>query len=414
LSENAARDEGVEVALNLLGNASATAEDAKFDVLVVGLHFFNPAPLMRVVEIIPGVRTAEPIVATLTAFVRRLGHQPVIAQDTPGFVVNHAGRGLLTEALQVLDEGVATAADVDRIARDVLGLRMGPFELLDLTGLDVSHPVLESIWSGFYGDPRLRPSPTTRLRAQAGLLGRKSGAGFYRYPDGAQQDVAEPELPTYDDAPVWTDNAVLAGLLRESGVRLDDGSGPADSSVVLLTPFGESAAAAGRARDLPLSRVVGVDPLTEFARRLTVSIHPGVHPVAGRTAVAALAATGRAVTVVRDAPVSVAQRLLASIINTACEIAHRRIATPADIDTAVRLGLGYPRGPLEWGEAIGSARVQTILQTLYRDHGDPRYRPSRWLTDRVLISVPLTTSGTSPIDLHTAAVPEPDRGVVHA
>jgi 3-hydroxybutyryl-CoA dehydrogenase len=145
LSENAARDEGVEVALNLLGNASATAEDAKFDVLVVGLHFFNPAPLMRVVEIIPGVRTAEPIVATLTAFVRRLGHQPVIAQDTPGFVVNHAGRGLLTEALQVLDEGVATAADVDRIARDVLGLRMGPFELLDLTGLDVSHPVLESI-----------------------------------------------------------------------------------------------------------------------------------------------------------------------------------------------------------------------------------------------------------------------------
>src|SRR4030095_16900370 len=121
----------------------------------------------------------------------------------------------------------------------------------------------------------------------------------------------EPELPTYDDAPVWTDNAVLAGLLRESGVRLAHGSGPADSSVVLLTPFGESAAAAGRARDLPLSRVVGVDPLTEFARRLTVSIHPGVHPVAGRTAVAALAATGRAVTVVRDAPVSVAQRLLA-------------------------------------------------------------------------------------------------------
>ena len=110
-----------------------------------------------------------------------LTHQPVQATDTPGFLVNHAGRGLVTEALQILGEGLAQPAEVDRICRDVLGLKMGPFELLDLTGLDVSHPVLESIWSGFYNEPRLRPSRITRARMEAGLLGRKSGRGFFDY-----------------------------------------------------------------------------------------------------------------------------------------------------------------------------------------------------------------------------------------
>jgi 3-hydroxyacyl-CoA dehydrogenase len=131
---------------------------------LVGLHFFNPVPLMRLVEVVPGTRTHDWLPGEALELVRNWGHEPVLAKDAPGFLVNHAGRGLNTEALQILTEALAAPADVDRVARDVLGLKLGPFELLDLTGLDVSHAVLESIWSGFHGDPRLRPSWLTRPR----------------------------------------------------------------------------------------------------------------------------------------------------------------------------------------------------------------------------------------------------------
>jgi 3-hydroxybutyryl-CoA dehydrogenase len=366
---------------------------------LAGLHFFNPVPLMRVVEIIPGLRTTDSIVPVLTRFVRTLGHEPVITMDTPGFIINHAGRGLITEALHILDDGTATAVDVDNICRDVLGLRMGAFELLDLTGLDVSHPVLESIWAGFYDEPRLRPSATTRMRAQAGLLGRKSGAGFYRYPNGIQQQEIEPAHPAYDGSPIWTDNTSLSQLLSDAGVKTDAGDDPDESSVVLLTPFGESTVDAALRQNLPLPRTLGVDPFTGFAERFTLAVHPGVTPAAGATALAALAATGLPVTVVRDSPASVAQRLLASIVNTASGIAQQRIATAADIDTAVRLGLGYPLGPLQWGETVGGDRILTILRTMHRDTGDQRYRPGRWLIERVQTNLSLTEQGTDPAAL---------------
>ena len=151
---------------------------------LVGLHFFNPVPLMRLVEVVPGARTHDWLPGQALELVRSWGHEPVLAKDAPGFLVNHAGRGLNTEALQILAEALAGPADVDRVARDVLGLKLGPFELLDLTGLDVSHAVLESIWNGFHGDPRLRPSWLTRPRVAAGLFGRKNGEGLYSYVDG--------------------------------------------------------------------------------------------------------------------------------------------------------------------------------------------------------------------------------------
>ncbi|MER7083957.1 3-hydroxyacyl-CoA dehydrogenase NAD-binding domain-containing protein, partial [Saccharopolyspora kobensis] len=205
---------------------------------LAGLHFFNPVPLMRLVEVIPGARTAEWIPDALLALVRRLGHTPVRATDTPGFLVNHAGRGLVTEALQILSEGVASTSDVDRICRDVLGLRMGPFELMDLTGLDVTHPAMESIWTGYYGDPRLRPSPITRTRLEAGLLGRKTGEGFYSYADGVKQEAPEPQAPEAVSRPVWSDSADLLDALAAAGVEVERSPEPSDDAVVLVTPHG--------------------------------------------------------------------------------------------------------------------------------------------------------------------------------
>ncbi|MEU5876012.1 3-hydroxyacyl-CoA dehydrogenase [Spirillospora sp. NPDC047279] len=370
---------------------------------LAGLHFFNPVPLMRLVEVIAGARTAPWIPDALTDLVRRMGHEPVRAPDTPGFLVNHAGRGLPTEALQILSEGVAEPADIDRIARDVLGLRMGPFELMDLTGLDVSHPVLETVWSGFYGEPRLRPSPITRTRMEAGLLGRKTGEGFYAYADGAKQEPPEPAPPAADARPVWVpgaEAAALTALLDASGATVETGDAPSADAVVLVAEYGGSTLGFARREGLPVERTLGVDPLDGFARRLVVSVHPGVEPDAGRAALAVLAATGRPVTAVRDAPAPVAQRLLASIVNVACGIAGQRLGRPEDVDTAVRLGLGYPRGPLEWGTEVGPDVLRGVLARLHETTGDPRYRPNAWLVERADLGLPLTAPGTAPADLY--------------
>ena len=163
--------------LSVTAIAAASAHPAR----VAGLHFFSPVPLMRVVEVINGLLTSQVVIERLVEFASALGHTPVKAKDTPGFIVNHAGRGYGTEALRIIGEGVAEAATIDRILKLEAGFRMGPFELLDLTGLDVSHPVMESIYHQFYEEPRFRPSPLTAQRLAAGLLGRKSGRGFYDY-----------------------------------------------------------------------------------------------------------------------------------------------------------------------------------------------------------------------------------------
>ena len=151
---------------------------------VVGLHFFNPVPLMKVVEVIDGLRGDPAAGDALMALGRQMGHTAVRAKDMPGFIVNHAGRGMNTEGLRSASEGVASFADIDRIMREQAGFRLGPFELLDLTALDVSHPVMESIYHQFYEEPRFTPSPITGTRLAGGLIGRKVGEGFYKYVDG--------------------------------------------------------------------------------------------------------------------------------------------------------------------------------------------------------------------------------------
>jgi 3-hydroxybutyryl-CoA dehydrogenase len=165
---------------------------------LAGLHFFNPVPLMKIVEIVPGAATRPEIPPILTALVESCGHRAVTVADTPGFLVNHAGRGLVTEALALLEEAVGEPADIDRIARDVLGLRMGPFELMDLTGLDVTAAVIDSIWQGFRYADRLRPSFLTPNRVAAGLHGRKTGHGWYAY--GPEAPAPAPEPPVTGDA----------------------------------------------------------------------------------------------------------------------------------------------------------------------------------------------------------------------
>lgn len=364
---------------------------------VAGFHFFNPVPLMKVVEVIAGPLTGPGIAEALDALAHRLGHRPVRAADTPGFLINHLGRGYSTEALRILQEGIAGFDEIDRILRDAAGFRMGPFELLDLTALDVSHPVIESIYYQFYEEPRFRPSYLLRQRHAAGLYGRKVGRGFYRYEDGKQVPVPAPEVPPGERRPLWLNAAdpvareALRSLAETAGWTVEEGARPGAEALCVVTPLGADATMAALEHGLDPVRTVAVDPLLGLERRRTLMTTPVTAPEFRDSALAWLAADGVPVSRIHDSPGFVAQRTLATIINIACDIAQQRIATPEDIDGAVTLGLGYPKGPLAWGDALGPMRILRVLEGIQAATGDPRYRPSPWLSRRARLGVSLLT-----------------------
>ncbi|MDN5757184.1 MAG: 3-hydroxyacyl-CoA dehydrogenase NAD-binding domain-containing protein [Tomitella sp.] len=403
--------------LSITTIASVVADPSR----VFGLHFFNPVPLMMLVEVVPGLRTSPEILESGRRFVRRTGHTPVQAKDSPGFLVNLLGRGLPTEALTVFGESIADVSDIDRLVRDTLHLRMGPFELMDLTGLDVFQPALDSIWKGFYSDERLRPAGGIEGRLWAGLLGRKTGQGFYRYVDGIPQIPAEPAIPPDPAAtPLHVvGGGPLAELLTGSGVTLSDG--PRPDTVSIVQPLGRPAYLAAIEHDLDPTRTIGVDPLGAidpaagrrgtpdnthphdasgaYARRMAVIAPFSVDVDRGRAAVRALASTGSAITVTADGPAPVTQRIIAAMVNVAAMAAEKNLATPEDIDRGAELGLHYPLGPLAMGDLVGPARVLAILDGLLDYTGDPRYRASSWLRARADLGLSLLDPAIRPHDL---------------
>jgi 3-hydroxybutyryl-CoA dehydrogenase len=385
--------------LSVTAIASACASPQR----MAGLHFFSPVPLMKLVEVVPGLLTATGISERLEAFARTLGHAPVRAGDTPGFIVNHAGRGYGTEALRIAGEGIADFATIDRILKRAAGFRMGPFELLDLTGLDVSHPVMESIYRQFYDEPRFRPSPITAQRLAAGVLGRKSGRGFYRYDTSAPStgDAAAAAVDVAPVARVWVGAAeaatreTVAALLSQLGARVDLGTRPPhDDSLCIVLPLGSDATTEAVAHDLDPTRTVALDTLTGLDRHRTLMTTPLTQPRWRDAARALLAGDGVPVDVIRDSPGFVCQRVLAHIVNIACDMAQQRIASPEAIDLGVRIGLAYPQGPLQWGDALSPSRLLAVLQAMHAAYGDPRYRPSIWLSRRARLGVSLLTPDT--------------------
>ncbi|GGC95364.1 3-hydroxyacyl-CoA dehydrogenase [Halopseudomonas salina] len=365
---------------------------------VAGFHFFNPVPLMKIVEVVRGERTDETVVQGLVALAEAAGHFAAITPDTPGFLVNHAGRAFGTEALRMLSEGVATPAQIDRILRDGPGFRMGPFELFDLTGLDVSHAVMESVYEQFYHDPRYTPSFIAAQRVAAGLLGRKTGQGFYRYEDGQK---IEPQESTPDtvmiNRPFWLQTeddalrAKVASALDAAGATLEDGAQPSAQAICLITPLGEDCTAALTRLQLPANRTLALDSLANWDKRRTLMRQPAADAALVAQARQALAADGVPVEVINDSPGFVIQRLIAGVVNLGSEIAQKGIATPETLDRAIQLALGYPKGPLAFGEHYGKETILSILNNMQQTYGEPRYRPSPWLRRRVQLDLPLTT-----------------------
>ena len=362
-----------------------------------GLHFFNPVPLMKVVEVIAGLKTDPALCDALARAVRQWGLQPVQAQDTPGSIVNHAGRGYNTEALRIVGEGIADFATIDRILRDQAGFRLGPFELMDLTALDVSHPVMEAIYRQYYDEPRYRPSVITAQRLAGGVVGKKAGQGFYRYDNGRAQVPPEPPVPDVAVLPpVWvspqaTRRAALCALLHTLGAELETHATPSAQALIVVAPLGLDVSAAAVAEHLDATRTVGIDLLIDDSatQRRVLATNPATRADMRAAAHALFARDGKAVSVVRDSGGFITQRVLATIVNIAADICQQRICTPQDLETAVTLGLGYPQGPLALGECWGAERVLQVLENLQTVYGDPRYRPSPWLRRRALLGLSL-------------------------
>ncbi|TAK86143.1 MAG: 3-hydroxyacyl-CoA dehydrogenase [Betaproteobacteria bacterium] len=370
-------------------SVTAMAAACKRPQRVAGYHFFNPVPLMKIVEVVDGVLTERWATDALAALAKRFGHTPVRCKDTPGFVVNHAGRAFVPEALRILSEGVADFATIDRILVDAAGFRMGPFTLMDLVGLDVSHAVMKSMYHQYYEEPKYRPSFLAEPRVAAGLFGRKSGRGWYEYgKDGAAHAPAEPAAPKSLPDSVWA-APELKDLFTTLKARIV--ARPEAKTVCFVAPIGKDATTSALEHGLDPARTVAVDPLFGFAKRRTLMTTPATQPEAREAAHALLASDGKPVSVINDSPGFVAQRVVAHIVNVGCDIAQMRIAAPEDLDRAVMLGLGYPRGPLAMGDAVGAARILAVLEAMHDFYQEPRYRPSPWLKRRARLGVSLLT-----------------------
>ncbi len=376
---------------------TAIAARCKTPERVAGLHFFNPVPLMKLVEVIPGLKTRPDVVDRLVAAARMMTREPVVCTDSPGFIVNHIGRAYVPEAGRIVTEGIASHDEIDRIMTATVGMRMGPFQLLDLVGADVSVAVMESLYGQFYQEPMYAPQPLLRSRVDGGAYGQKTGGGWYAYKDGKRIDpaprpapaarpkiglgVAEPE-PCRSAAAV--DRAVRE--IRHTG---RDWRKPSAEALIVITPIGYDVTTAVSELKLDGSRTVGVDVLFGLEGPRTLMVTPATSAAMRDAAHGLLAADGGGVVVINDSPGFVAQRIVAHIINVACQIAQRAVASPADIDKGAKLGLAYPHGPLAWGDKIGPGRVLFILERLVAFYGEPRYRPSPWLKRRAALGLSL-------------------------
>jgi 3-hydroxybutyryl-CoA dehydrogenase len=412
---------------------TAIAAAASQPERVVGMHFFNPAPVMRLLEVVSGEQSSEHALALAHATGEAMGKTVIRANDGPGFLVNRCNRPFGLEALRLLQERIADVPTIDRVCRMAGGFRMGPFELMDLVGIDTGFEVSKSFFEQSFGEPRWRPSPITARYVAAGLHGRKAGRGYYDYLGrdesahaggeagaAASAPAREADPDPLDAAPpargegviVIAGRSALADELRAAarasgyevrsphdptggvlpalivdcdvvpgrrvptaeGVRPDRrGAPPPQGGAHLVLVASGSLSAldpAGSAVGFHLLAPLGAAKLVELTRG------DGSSPVAEARAERFFAALGKHVAWVGDAPGLVLGRIVCQVINESAFALGEGVGSARDIDTGMVLGLNHPRGPLEWADEIGLDRVLGVLEALCDEYREERYRPA--------------------------------------
>lgn len=368
-------------------SVSALAEGLQHPERVVGWHFFNPVTRMKLVEVISGVATDPALIDAMHGLGKRWGKTSVDAPNAPGFIVNRVARPYYAEALRLLAERVAAPAAIDRLLREAGGFAMGPFELIDLIGVDVNLSVTESVFAATAWDSRYAPHIIQQELVRAGRFGRKRGVGFYRYGDGVAAPkadvVAMSGLPIGQVIGTAVDLGALAPLVE----RLQGAGIPTfvDSTLEPGTlRFNDDVVAFTDGRTLAERRYEGepVSVLLDLARDFaTVPVMGATGSASALGALASLLfAAGIELIALDDVAGLVVTRTVACIVNEAADLMTWTNTRAADIDTSMRLGMSYTVGPLAWADALGASRVVEVLANLQRHYGDARYRRSPKLT----------------------------------
>jgi 3-hydroxybutyryl-CoA dehydrogenase len=370
---------------------SSLAGAAEHPENVVGMHFFNPPPLMRLLEVIAAEQTGEHAMTVARDAGTAMGKTIVVAQDGPGFLVNRCGRPFGGEALRLLQERVATVEQIDRIVRMGGGYRMGPFELQDLVGIDVGFDVTKSFDAQSFGEPRWKPSMLQARMVAAGRLGRKTERGWYAYEEGKPHRPDDPEPPTPGGgdgrrveiegsgpiADFLRERAAEAGFGSEGEVELVvDATVPSPVSDVGLAP--EGAPLAALCADRSLSSLGHPEAcgfhLLPGAKLVELTRLPTTPDGTTEAAVSFFERCGFVCEWVEDAPGLVLGRIVSQLVNEAAFAVGEGVGSAEDVDTGVTLGLNHPRGPVEWGRLLGFDHVLAAVDGLFDHFHDPRYR----------------------------------------
>ncbi|TBL73098.1 3-hydroxyacyl-CoA dehydrogenase [Obesumbacterium proteus] len=383
---------------------TAIASALKHPQRMAGLHFFNPAPVMKLVEIVRGLETDSDTLNALRKLAVAWKKQPVVCRSTPGFIVNRVARPFYAETLRALEEQIATPATLDAVLRDAGGFAMGPLQLTDLIGHDVNYAVTESVFYAFGSDPRFQPSLVQKELVEAGHLGRKSGRGFYRY----QSDI-QPVPPVF--APIetgampqrisahgrWSALPEFAALLQQNGIAIEELKESTESSPFLrldevtfmLTNGKLSSQVAVETR----TPVVQFDLSVNHQQASAIAISAASCNSAAQTALVIrfLQSLGKNVIVLPDYPALLTLRTVAMLCNEALDVVNKGIASAEDTDLAMRLGVNYPAGPLAWGNQLGWQHILTTLENLNHFYADTRYRPAPLLRQLAAGYVSLAT-----------------------
>ncbi|MFC3190469.1 3-hydroxyacyl-CoA dehydrogenase [Pseudocitrobacter faecalis] len=341
---------------------TAIAADVPYPERVAGLHFFNPAPVMKLVEVVSGLATSTEVTETLCNCVAAWGKTPVRCRSTPGFIVNRIARPFYAEAWRALEEQVASPEVIDAALREGGGFPMGPLALTDMIGHDVNFAVTSSVFNAFWQDRRFLPSLLQQELVLGGRFGKKSGQGVYRWPVEA---VSDPYLAAVSAVP---------GEITENGdsVTIDD--------LLLIETQGETALALAARHQRP---VVVFDRIEKDVVILAAA-QTNTQADTDK-AVYYFQKQGKKVLQVTDYPGLLVWRTVAMLANEALDAVQKQVASEQDIDTAMRLGVNYPKGPLQWGAELGWTRVLRVLENLQAHYGEERYRPSSLLRQRALL-----------------------------
>jgi 3-hydroxybutyryl-CoA dehydrogenase len=370
---------------------------------VVGMHFFNPPPLMELLEVIRADQTSDRTLELARAAGERMGKRVILAADGPGFLVNRCARPFGAEGLRLLQERIASHEQIDRICRMGGGFRMGPFELMDLVGVDVGFEVAKSFTELSFGEPRWKPSPIQARMVAAGRLGRKAGRGYYDYSGDGPYRPEDPEPRAASGTPglvAILGEGPLADALRDraraAGYDLREG-GPAELVVdagvepAAAVPGGAPllvlcAASSLAARGEPGAIGFHLLPPLDDCRLVELTRLPTAQPFAAEAAEDFFARLGLVCERVGDAPGLVLGRIVCQLVNEASFAVGEGVGSEEDVDTGLTLGLNHPRGPFAWCEAIGMEHVCSVLDALWRERREERYRLAPALQRRAMLA----------------------------